>query len=68
MEYKYPSNDKMIEKNVTDGGTEYSEYELPMKKSADGSRTYVPENHEPLNAPSGMKRSSKSSNLTPLKF
>ncbi|VDK85580.1 unnamed protein product [Litomosoides sigmodontis] len=35
-----------------DGGTEYSEYDLPMKKSADGSRTYVPENHEPLNAPS----------------
>lgn len=34
---------------------DYTDYDFPMKKSADGSRTYVPENHEPLNAPSGMK-------------
>ncbi|CAG9530169.1 unnamed protein product [Cercopithifilaria johnstoni] len=33
-------------------GVEYTEYDLPIKKSADGSRIYVPENHEPLNAPS----------------
>ncbi|KAK6111030.1 hypothetical protein QQG55_42025 [Brugia pahangi] len=35
-----------------DVGLDYSEYNLSMKKSADGSRTYVPENQEPLNAPS----------------
>uniref|UniRef100_A0A0R3S687 ZP domain-containing protein n=1 Tax=Elaeophora elaphi TaxID=1147741 RepID=A0A0R3S687_9BILA len=35
-----------------DVGVDYTEYDLPIKKSADGSRTYVPENHEPLNAPS----------------
>ncbi|EJW84481.1 hypothetical protein WUBG_04609 [Wuchereria bancrofti] len=38
--------------HVKDVGLDYSEYDLSMKKSADGSRTYVPENQEPLNAPS----------------
>lgn len=39
-----------------DASLDYKEYDFLMKKSGDGSRTYVPENQEPLNAPSGTKR------------
>ncbi|VBB31900.1 unnamed protein product [Acanthocheilonema viteae] len=47
-EFNFPS---FGDENIDDVGMDYTEYDLPMKKSADGSRTYVPENHEPLNAP-----------------
>ncbi|KAM3725808.1 Chaperonin GroEL [Dirofilaria immitis] len=48
-EFNFPS---FADENIEDVGMDYTEYDFPMKKSADGSRTYVPENHEPLNAPS----------------
>nr|CDP93132.1 Bm6037, isoform d [Brugia malayi] len=48
-EFNFPS---FGDGNIEDVGLDYSEYNLSMKKSADGSRTYVPENQEPLNAPS----------------
>uniref|UniRef100_A0AAF5PI27 ZP domain-containing protein n=2 Tax=Wuchereria bancrofti TaxID=6293 RepID=A0AAF5PI27_WUCBA len=48
-EFNFPS---FGDENIEDVGLDYSEYDLSMKKSADGSRTYVPENQEPLNAPS----------------
>ncbi|VDK67018.1 unnamed protein product [Onchocerca ochengi] len=48
-EFNFPS---FSDENIDDASADYSDYVFPMKKSADGSRTYVPENHEPLNAPS----------------
>ncbi|OZC07318.1 hypothetical protein X798_05684 [Onchocerca flexuosa] len=50
-EFNFPS---FSDENIDDASADYSDYDFSMKKSADGSRTYVPENHEPLNAPSAI--------------
>ncbi|VDP13112.1 unnamed protein product, partial [Onchocerca flexuosa] len=54
--YKFSNQIRRTPIKSYDASADYSDYDFSMKKSADGSRTYVPENHEPLNAPSDLSK------------